>query len=144
MTTITRGGSTLPCATLRSALILIRDFPFIENFDGKAGFLGHGFGFFGEDARRELVRRFVDEVASEILGLGDDAAFRKTFVSRRALGVRVTGDDHRFDILVVFLVGLVFVGFEIGEERALGDDLGGFADGLAFTDKEDKILYGAR
>src|SRR5713226_395171 len=54
----------------------IGDFIFIQDFDGETCCLGHGFGFFGEDARREFVGRLFDEVARKVLGVGDYAAFQ--------------------------------------------------------------------
>src|SRR5216684_1060254 len=50
----------------QSAHLEIGDFLFVEDFDGEAGFPGHGFGFFGEDARREFVGRLVDQVARKV------------------------------------------------------------------------------
>ena len=63
-----RGGSD---AALRDAEqrahLEIGDFLFVEDFDGEASFLGHGFGFFGENSGREFVGRLVDQIAGKIL-----------------------------------------------------------------------------
>ena len=101
------------------------DVLFVEDVDGQAGFLGHGFGFFGQNLRSQLVGRLVDEVAGEILRFGDDAAARQTLFRGGAVFVGIAGKQHRVDGLVVLFVGLVFVGFEVGGESALGDGLGG-------------------
>ncbi len=118
----------------------VGDFLFVEDFDGEAGLFGHCFGFLGKDARSEFVGRLVDQVAREILGVGDDAAFRKTFVASSAFRIGVAKDGDGFDVLIVFSVGLVFVGFEIGGESAFGDDLGRLLDGVALADEKRKIF----
>ncbi len=118
----------------------VGDFLFVEDFHGETGFFGHSSGFFGEDARREFVGWLIDEVAREVLRLGYDSAVRKTFVSRSAFRVGEASDQNCFDVFVVLLVGLVFVGFEIGGQRPFGDGLGGFFAGVALTNEQSEIL----
>ena len=45
------------------------DFALVEDFDSQARFFGHGLGLRGEHARREFVRRLVDQIARKILRL---------------------------------------------------------------------------
>src|SRR5229473_1568794 len=73
-----RLGTTLSDAEERAHLE-ISDFLFVENFNGEASFLGHGFGFLSKDTRSEFVGRLVDEVAGKVLRVRDDAAPRKAF-----------------------------------------------------------------
>ncbi len=137
-----RFGTTLSDAKQRAHLE-VGDFLFIQNFDGKAGFLAHGFGFLGEDSRREFVGRLVDEVTRKILRVGDDAAFRKTFLSGSALRVGIARDRNGFDVFVVLFIRLVFVGFEIGSNRTLDNRLRVFSGRVALTNEECKVLDGA-
>jgi len=68
------------------------------------------------------------------LRIGDDTPFRKAFFSRCALGVGEASEQDGFDVLVVFLVGLVLVCFEIGGERPFGNSLGVFFGGVVLAD----------
>ena len=94
------------------------DSSFVENLDAEADFLRHGFGVRRENARRELVRRLVDQVAREILRFGDDAAV----VDRGCKVIAETGIKARqrdgLNFAVLFLRA-VFVRFEIGGDQAL-------------------------
>ncbi len=138
MTTITRGGDAEERAHLEAGDLL-----FVEDFNGQPGFLGHGFGFVGENARSEFVGRLVDEVAGKILRVGNDAAPGKAFISGRALRGRKASDQDGLNVLIVLLIGLVFVGFEIGGECAFGKGLGVFFGGMALSNKESEVLDGA-
>src|SRR5439155_24926744 len=93
------------------AHLQVSDFLLVQDLDSQAGFLGHGFRFFSEDTRAEFVGRLVYEIAGEVLRVGDDAASGETLFSGSAFRIGKTGDQDRIDVLVVFLVGLVFVSF---------------------------------
>ena len=125
------------------AHLQVGDLLFVENFDGQAGLLGHGFGFFRQDLGSELVGRFVDQVAREILGVGDDAAAAEALFAGGRFFVGVARQHEGVDGLVVLLVGLVFVGLEIGCYRTFGDGLRGVFGEVAFPDEEGEALDGA-
>src|SRR6185312_4873274 len=86
-----------------------------------------------QNSRRHAVRRFVDQFASEILRLANDAAFLDSLLQR----LLIAGCDHgdRLDRLVLAIT-LVSVGIKISYERAFNDGLdGGFCFDLFRNDE---------
>ena len=91
------------------------------DFALQSDFLRHLLGAIGEDGRRHAIRGFVDQVASEVLRLADDAGFVQRAVCSLAL---IAAGDHgeRIDLLVL-AIALVVVGIEVADERAFHDGL---------------------
>src|SRR6202167_4758311 len=119
------------------------DFSFVEDFDAQADFLGHGFGASCEHARGEAVRGLVDQIAREILRLGDDAAVFDGFGEIAVLIGVETGEENRLNLFAGFLFGLIFIGFEIGDAEAFGDGLCGGGAAFAFAGEENKFFHAA-
>ena len=67
-------------------------------------------------------------------------ASRETLFSGSAFRIGKSGDQDGVNSLVVFLVGLVFVSFEIGGERAFGNGLGGIPRGMALSNEQSEVL----
>ena len=72
------------------------------------------------------------------------AAARKTLFAGGLFRVGITSDDDRFDFFVVFLVGFVFVGFEIGSESTFGERLRIFVGGTPSRTRKANFLHRAR
>ena len=123
--TIMRGGSGPPCATLsKRAHFQFGDFLFVENFDGSGPlpwpwlrpFSARICGVSLLDG--SLTRSRAKFCASAMTRPRGDALF-----SGGLIGIVETGDCECFDRFVVFLVRLVFVGFEIGRDSTFGERL---------------------
>ncbi len=91
---IMRGGSALPLrypdssAPIFNSAILFSS----KTSAPRPAFARHGRGAIGqENARRELVRRLIAQIARQVLRFGDDAAARTAFVGRGARGIVPTG-----------------------------------------------------
>ncbi len=52
--------------------------------------------------------------------------------------------EHGLNFAIGFLVGLILVGFEIGDAKAFGDGLGGGGAAFAFAGEESEFLHAAR
>ena len=88
------------------------------DFALQSDFRRHFLRAVGEDGRRHAVRGFVDQVASEILRLADDAGF----VQRRLqLGLIAASDDGERVDLLVLAIALVVVGIEVADKCAFDD-----------------------
>jgi hypothetical protein len=101
----------------------VGDALFVKDFHGEACFASHDLGFFGEDARSEFIGRLVDEIAGEILSVGDGVAASEAFFGGGKFGGGETEKLDGVDGLVVLLIGFVFVGFEGCGTEAFGNYL---------------------
>src|SRR5258708_40088327 len=86
----------------------------------------------------------VNELASDILGIGDHAAASKAFFDGGAILLGEAGQDNGVNGLGVLFLGLVLVRFKVRRESAFGNGLRGGFDGFLFAQKEGELLYGAR
>ena len=120
------------------------DFAIVENFHAQANFLGHRFGLGSKHARRKAVGRFVDEVAREILRFGDHAAALDRLVDSGKRAIFESGKRDGLNLLVVLFLRAVFIGFEIGDEKAFGDGLRGSGAAFSLAREKREILHAAR
>ena len=118
------------------------DSALVENFDAEADFLRHGFGALRENARRELVRRLVDQVAGEILRFGDHAAVLDGGLEAVAqAGVKSRERDGLN--FALFLFGAVLVRFKIRRVEPFDDGLRRRRAALPFARQKHNFLHAA-
>src|SRR6266446_2573274 len=94
------------------------------SFAVQADFRRHFFRTLGHHGWRHAIRRFVDQVAGEVLRLGDDASglhrtFHRLRIVRVAMHIAWHDNGDGVDLLVL-LVAVAFVvpRIEIADERA--------------------------
>ena len=95
-------------------------------FAFQADFGSHFLCALGQHGRSHSVGRFVNQIAGEVLRLGNDASgldclFQRLWVTFRLI---VPSDDSQRVNALVLAVALVDIGLEIAYEGALDDGLG--------------------
>src|SRR5262249_766336 len=89
---------------------------------------------------RQPVGRLIHQIARKVLRVGNDRSGHKSLLRGRNLVPRKASQADRFDLLL-FLVGLVFVGLEVRRNEPFSERLCLFASRQGPGGRKGKTSY---
>ena len=101
----------------------------------QAGLVAHCLGTVGQDGGGHAIARLVDQVASEVLRLANNAALLHRGIHRPLVRAFGSDDGQLFDLLFL-AIALVVVRIEVADERAFHHRLRGIVNPARHDERE--------